>query len=640
MKYPSKYKACAGAITSLLLMIGSVFAQQRPNVLWVVIEDTSPQFIGCYGDSKAVTPAIDKLAKGGVRFTNAFSTGTVCSPSRSAIITGARTYEMGTGNHRSNYAIPGFIKGFPWYLRQAGYYTTNNAKTDYNTSAAARITKDAWDESSRKAGWWNRTPGQPFFAVFNFDDSHQSRTMTNPYPVYAKQVLADLPATRVVADKDVQVPPFFRNSDSMRHQLARIYNGISLADYKLGKIIDRLEKDHLLDSTIIFFYADHGEGMPRAKTNGIDLGYRVPFVIWFPEMYKHLSPWKTGGVVTDDLINFADLAPTLLGLAGAAVPDYMHGRKLFGNGATQTPKEMFLTSDGAEGVTELTRTVTDGRYSYSRIFLPFMPELFYKKYFDYGEIMQVMRADLKDGLLNNTQKKLFETRQTEYLFDFDKDPWQLNNLALDPTFQPVLKKMRASMEAAIVKNRDAMFMPEYELGQISKTGTPYEFRQNNAEYPIDEIYKAASLSGLNTSDALKSQVGLLKHVNRFVRYWAAMGLKSQGAAVKKYTSEIKAALKENYAPCRIILASVLYDQTNDSEAEAILKETIESGTPLLARLAIQMVQYQQHRDAFVPAVQGLLDAIAQKKRPADGKEPAEMFMYSVKQVPLHYETFW
>ena len=401
-----------------------------------------------------------------------------------------------------------------------------------------------------------------------------------------------------------------------------------------------LEKDHLLDSTIIFFYADHGEGMPRAKTNGIDLGYRVPFVIWFPEMYKHLSPWKTGGVVTDDLINFADLAPTLLGLAGAAVPDYMHGRKLFGNGATQTPKEMFLTSDGAEGVTELTRTVTDGRYSYSRIFLPFMPELFYKKYFDYGEIMQVMRADLKDGLLNNTQKKLFETRQTEYLFDFDKDPWQLNNLALDPTFQPVLKKMRASMEAAIVKNRDAMFMPEYELGQISKTGTPYEFRQNNAEYPIDEIYKAASLSGLNTSDALKSQVGLLKHVNRFVRYWAAMGLKSQGAAVKKYTSEIKAALKENYAPCRIILASVLYDQTNDSEAEAILKETIESGTPLLARLAIQMVQYQQHRDAFVPAVQGLLDAIAQKKRPADGKEPAEMFMYSVKQVPLHYETFW
>lgn len=622
------------------LAIGTLYAQQRPNVLWVVIEDTSPQFIGCYGDSSARTPAIDKLARGGIRFSNAFATGTVCSPSRSAIITGARTYEMGTGNHRSNYAIPTFIKGFPSYLRQAGYYTSNNKKTDYNTSAAKRLTTESWDESSGEAGWWNRKPGQPFFAVFNFDDSHQSRTMTNPYQLYTKQVLDELPADRRVAEKEVHVPPFFRDSDSMRKQLARIYNGISLADYKLGKIIDRLENDHLLDSTIIFFYADHGEGMPRAKTNGIDLGFRAPLVIWFPEMYKGLSPWGTGGVVTADLVNFADFAPTLLQLAGAPIPEYMHGRALLGKDAASAPKQMLLTSDGAEGVTELCRTITDGRFTYSRVFMPFMPELFYKKYFDYSEIMQQMRADLKNNLLDNTQKHLFETRQTEYLFDYNNDPWQLHNLAQDPQYQSMLEEMRKKMKSDIIRNRDVMFLPEYELGQISKTGTPYEFRQNDLEYPIADIYQAAALSGIRTNNALKKQVELLKHSNRFVRYWAALGLKSQGEAVKKYSRQLKDALKDEYAPVKIVVASVLYDQTRDDMAGNILKEVIETGKPFLTRLAIQMVQYQQNRDAFVPAVQQLLNEIAQKKKAADAREPAELFMYSVKNVPLKYETFW
>lgn len=617
------------------------FAQNKhPNILWVVIEDTSPQFIGCYGDASAQTPAIDNLARKGVRFSNAFSTGTVCSPSRSAIITGARTYEMGTGNHRSNYAIPTFIKGFPWYLKQAGYYTSNNKKTDYNTSSANRLAKEAWDESSGKAGWWGRKPGQPFFAVFNFDDSHQSRTMTNPYSLYEKQVLNDLPANRRVADKDVVVPPFFRDSDSMRKQLARIYNGIGLADYKLGKIIDSLGKDHLLDSTIVFFYADHGEGMPRAKTNGIDLGFRVPFVIWFPEMYKSLSPWGSGGVVTADLINFADLAPTLLHLAGADIPDYMQGRVLLGKEAASVPRQMLLSSDGAEGVTELCRTITDGRFSYSRIFLPFMPELFYKKYFDYSEIMRQMRADLKDNLLTASQKRLFETRETEYLFDYKNDPWQMHNLAKDPQYQPMLEQMRRQMETEIVKNRDVMFLPEYELARISTTGTPYEFRENDKQYPIAEIYQAAALSGLRTSSALKKQVALLKHSNPFVRYWAALGLKSQGQAVTRYARQLKDALQDDYLPVKIIIASVYYDQVKDATAAHILEEAIGADYPLLARLAIQMVQYQHNREAFVPAVQELLNNIEQKKRKPGAKESAEMFMYSVKDIPLKYESFW
>ncbi len=210
-----------------LMFISTIsFAQNKPNILWITIEDTSPQFIGCYGNKDARTPVIDKLAKEGVRFTNAFSTGTVSSPSRSTITTGVRAYKMGTGNHRSNYPIPSFIHGFPYYLQKAGYYTTNNVKTDYNIAKPEEFIKDAWDESSNKAGWWNQKPGEPFFAVFKFMDSHQSRTMTDSYDKYVNEVIDHLPVTDRIGDYDFEVPPFYRNSPEMRKQLARVYNAL------------------------------------------------------------------------------------------------------------------------------------------------------------------------------------------------------------------------------------------------------------------------------------------------------------------------------------------------------------------------------------------------------------------------------
>lgn len=164
------------------------YAEQslRPNILWLTYEDTSPEYIGCYGNTYAKTPTMDKLAADGVRFTRAFSTGTVSSASRFCLITGCRTTKYGTGNHRSEYCIPDFVDGFPEHLRNAGYYTSNNYKTDYNHYDHKQMTKESWNESSGKATWRNREAGQPFFAVFNSPHSHQSRTMTNPWSIYEK----------------------------------------------------------------------------------------------------------------------------------------------------------------------------------------------------------------------------------------------------------------------------------------------------------------------------------------------------------------------------------------------------------------------------------------------------------------------
>ncbi len=224
-------------IVGFLLSSCDSTTKEKPNILWITIEDTSPQFIGCYGNDNASTPVIDQLAKDGVRFTNAFSTSTVCAPSRSSIITGARTYKMGTGHQRSQYPIPDFIKGFPYYLKQQGYYTSNNVKTDYNIANEKDFIDEAWDESSNEASWKGRKEGQPFFSVFNFAESHQSRTMSWTFEQYEKYVWNHLPESDRIGDYAFDMPPFYNDTPKMRKQFARVYNSIKLTDNRIGKLL-------------------------------------------------------------------------------------------------------------------------------------------------------------------------------------------------------------------------------------------------------------------------------------------------------------------------------------------------------------------------------------------------------------------
>ncbi|MEI6141936.1 MAG: sulfatase [Mariniphaga sp.] len=588
----------------LPLLIGSTaLAQQKPNILWVTIEDTSPQFIGCYGNKDAKTPVIDRLASEGVRFTNAFSTGTVSSPSRTCIITGVKTYKTATGNHRSNYQIPSFIKGFPYYLQKEGYYTTNNSKTDYNVAEEARFIKEAWNESSNKAGWENRKPRQPFFAAYNFMDSHQSRTMTESYNWYMKNVLDKIPEKDRIGDKDFDLPPFYYNSPEMRKQFARVYNSIKLTDNKIGELLARLEKDHLKDSTIIFFYADHGEGVPRGKTNGINFGYRVPFVIWFPEMYKHLSPWGTGGAVTDELIDFEDLAPTLINLAGGAVPDYLTGRKLLGKNRSKPADHLVLSSDRSDNGIDLIRSVTNGKYMYSRNFMPFMPQARYIRYMEIGEIKQQMRKDLSDNKLNQLQKNLFEDRPAEFLYDIENDIWETKNLVNDPSCKPVLEKMRSQLKTEILQSRDILLLPEYEIGLIPSTTTPYEFRLSDTNYPVGEVYEAASLSGFRGKEFAAKQVKLLENTNKIVRYWAILGLRSQTLAdLKPFQNKIIKAMDNSYPPVAITASAIAYQEFNNPVAAENLKKQIAIDNKDLALMAINFLLYVENKQSFIETI--------------------------------------
>ncbi|MEO0338667.1 MAG: sulfatase, partial [Bacteroidota bacterium] len=568
----------------------------------------SPQFIGCYGNEVASTPVIDQLAEEGVRFTNAFSTGTVCSPSRSTIITGARTFAMGTGNHRSNFPIPDFIKGFPYYMRKQGYYTTNNSKRDYNLANLKEFTNTAWNESSNQAGWWDRKAGQPFFAVFNFNESHQSRTMTHAYDWYLENVLEKLPEGERIKKEDFEMPPFYKDTPAMRKQFARVYNSIKLTDNRIGDLLEKLEADKLRDSTIIFFYADHGEGIPRGKTNGINLGYRVPFIIWFPEMYKHLSPWGTAGIVSDELITFEDLAPTLVHLAGGEIPDHLEGRILMGKQRSETVNHLVLSSDRADNGIDMVRSITDGRYFYSRNFMPFIPQQRYIRYMEIADILNEMRSDLGKGVLTPLQESIFHERPAEFLFDIKNDIWEETNLVDDPSYNEVLVKMRKQLDRSVLNRKDIHFLPEYELAEVSKTETPYTFRLDKKKYPLGKVYKTAQLAGKQDTKTIKRQIKLLTHRNKVLRYWAIIGLRSQTAeGLKDYHQNLLDALEDPYPPVAITAASMVYEQFGNDKASNVLKRYCQSDNFDLALMVINYLLYMDDKAPFIKTVQRVYD---------------------------------
>jgi arylsulfatase A-like enzyme len=586
----------------LILISSSIQAQDRPNILWLTYEDTSPEFIGCYGNETAKTPFIDFMAAEGVRFTSAYSTNSVCSPSRSALITGVKTYKLGTGNHRSNYPIPNYIKGFPKYLKDAGYYTSNNDKTDYNVANMKAFIQEAWNESSTNAGWWNKKKGQPFFAVFNSNSCHQSRTMTWPYEQYKIEVWDQLPENRRTYDGDFEMPPFYRDSPEMRKQLARVYNGLAKTDIEFQSIYNQLLRDSLLENTIIFSFADHGEGMPRMKTNGIGIGHRIPFTVWFPDKYKHLSPWGTGGIVTDEMIDFVDLAPTVLSLAGVDIPEHMNGRNILNKNTEH--KYLYLSSDRSDESYDLTRTVIKGKYAYTKVFMPYIQELRYLLYMDIGNITQYIRQDSKKGLLNPQQQSLLTTRPAEFLFDLEKDPWELNNLADQSSNRGLLNELRKALEKNIIQDKDILFLPEYEIKQISLKQNVYEYR--NANYPIKDIYAIAKMAGNNDNKSLKVQLRSLKSTNKFCRYWALMGLRSRETNQLKGNLEVLTnCLNDTYPPNQILAATILYSLNKDKQAKEILEKMIECNEDHLGNMAIQQLLYMNDVVSFGPIIKSI-----------------------------------
>jgi uncharacterized sulfatase len=451
----------------------------RPNILWLSCEDISPD-LGCYGDKYAVTPNIDKLAAEGARYTNAYAHTGVCAPARSGIITGMYPTTIGTHHMRCQGVPPDEVKCFTEYLRAAGYYCTNNSKTDYQF--APPIT--AWDESSRDAHWKNRAKGQPFFAVFNFTTSHESQ-IRNKSKGMRKRLLSLKPHERHDPARAV-LPPYYPDNTTVRKDWAQYYDIITLMDKEVGKALAELEKAGLAEDTIVWFWGDHGRGLPRGKRWIYDSGIHVPLIIHVPEKWRKLAAPANPDAfkpktVNEDLVAFIDFAPTMLSLAGVKIPSHIQGQAFLGKQKAKPRKYIFAARDRMDEAYDLIRAVRDKRYKYIRNYMPHLTRGQDINYMNQMPTMKEMRALNAAGKLEGPQKQYFEpTKPLEELYDTLTDPHEVKNLAKDQKYKDVLARMRKVHTEWVVETSDIGLIPEPEFdemkrprGVLQKTARPW-----------------------------------------------------------------------------------------------------------------------------------------------------------------------
>ncbi len=531
----------------------------RPNVLWITCEDINPH-LGCYGDTYADTPHLDRFSTQALRYTHCWSTAPVCAPARTCIITGCYAPSLGAEHMRSEVSMPQWMKMAPQFLREQGYYCTNNNKEDYNVTQPAGV----WDDSSAKAHWRNRRPGQPFFAVFNIEVSHESRIRTRPHTLRHDPAKAPLPA-------------YHPDAPEVRHDWAQYYDQITEMDRLFGQRLQELKEAGLMEDTIVFFYGDNGSGMPRSKRWPYNSGLNVPLMVYVPEKFRSLAPhgYAAGGV-SDRLVGFVDLAPTLLSVVGIKAPEWMQGSSFMGRHPAPAPAHAFGFRGRMDERCDMVRSVRNQRYVYVR---NYMPHLIYGQYIEYlfqTPTTRVWKALHDQGKLRPPQTAFWQTKPAEELYDLQADASEVNNLVSSAQHQGVLDELRQALRQHILKTRDLGFLSEAEQHSRSAGATMYEMGHDADRYPLERILQMANLASLLRMEGLAALKEGLKDADSAVRYWAAMGLLMRGrAAAEAAAGDLQAALKDPSPSVRIAVAQTLgqYGSAMDLEDSlSVLRE--------------------------------------------------------------------
>ena len=548
----------------LALSIGLFWACEQkkelspPNILWIVSEDNSP-LIGAYGDSFATTPALDSLAKVSVQFTNAFATTPVCAPSRSTLITGMYANSLGTLPMRSPYPIPAHVRFFPKYLKEAGYYCTNNSKKDYNTVDQP----ECWDESSNKATYLNRQDGQPFFHVQNVFITHES------------QLHDSIPLSELMHDsRQVPIPPYHPRTPAMEHDWAQYYDRVQQMDTQVAKILADLKKNGQAENTIVFYYSDHGGVMGRSKRFMYESGLRIPLIIHFPEQYKHLAS-SLPGTKSDRLVNFADFGPTVLSIAGVPVPGHMQGEPFLGTQTAEPKKYAHAYRGRMDERIDLVRGVRTARYRYIRNYMPHKPNGQHVEYLWQAPHMPSWEQAFKSGALNETQARFWLPRPAEELYDIEKDPHNINNLAADSAYAAVLAELREENLRWLKEVKDANFLPEPMTAEISELQPVFDHVRGK-DFMIDLVIETADMASLRDPAHLPELVTRLDHPNAAVRYWAVMGcliLEDKSVETKEKLLEMAT---DPSVSVRLAVAEALYQLGSKNVAIDICTEALKS----------------------------------------------------------------
>lgn len=549
-------KGTLGAAIAAAVSPAAAEQSERPNIVWLVSEDNNP-FLGCYGDKLAQTPNLDALAQKGILFERAYSNFPVCAPSRFTLLTGVYASSCSPAQHmRANAHLPATLPTYPDLMRRAGFYCTNNEKTDYNCDVDPAA---IWDDSSTRAHWRNRPEGRPFLAVFNSMTTHESRQ-------FQRQPGADRYGP-------FKIPQYLPDTPEIQGDFANYYRLITMMDAEMGARLQDLARDGLAENTIVFYYSDNGGSLPRTKRYCYEEGLRVPLIAYVPPRWRHLSPFAPGTSVKAP-VSLLDLPPTVLSLAGVEPPVTMQGRALMGRFAKDLPRYAFGMRNRMDERYDFVRTVTDGRHRYIR---NYMPHRMLGMRVDFEWITrgyQSLEREHLAGRLNEVQDRFFRPKAYEELYDLSADPDQINNLAYDRSHAPLLHRLRRVLDGHMLENRDNGFIPE---------GTPaegFDQTRDNATYPLNSVMQLAQAAARGDRKKAGIFARQLTNPNGVIRYWAATGLLIVGDAAAPHLEALRtAASQDDWPAVRVVAAEACCRLGKVDEALAVLGQ-IASDTNL------------------------------------------------------------
>ena len=500
-------------------------AADRPNFVFLISEDNSKHFMKLFDETGPSTPNIEKLAAHGLIFDRAFSNAPVCSVARSTLVTSCYAPRIGTQFHRKEKIVP-VPEGqqmFPAYLREAGYYTTNNKKEDYN----AIKTPDVWNESSGKAHWRKRKPGQPFF------HQQSSYAVTHESSLHFPPETMETPTETDPAS--VTLAPIHPDTPTFRYTYARYHDRIRQMDSQVQKMVDQLAEDGLLEDTFIFYFGDHGGVLPGSKGYIWERGLHVPMVVRVPEHWKHLVDADMGTRVKG-FVNFIDLGPTLLNLAGIDVPGGFDGRPFLGKGTSLAEVNQrdvtFGYADRFDEKYDLVRTARKGNLKYMRSYQPFNFDGLQNDYRYKMLAYEEWRQLYKEGKLNELQARFFEARPGEALYDLENDPEETRNLAGDPKHAKTLAEMRTLLTGWVKGMPDLSFIPESVLVDEG-FDNPVAYGQAHKKQ-IARLVDVADLSLVSFEEARPGIRKALASEDPWQRYWGLIVCSSHGKAAEAF----------------------------------------------------------------------------------------------------------
>ncbi|MEM7456078.1 MAG: sulfatase-like hydrolase/transferase [Planctomycetota bacterium] len=549
----------------------------RPNVVFLVSEDNSKHYLKLFDEHGAETPHIESLAESGLIFRNAFSNSPVCSVARTTLATGCYAARIGTQFHRRSTMVPlpDGLKMFPAYLRDAGYYTSNRQKMDFNAIPGGEV----WDQSSRNATWRNRSDSQPFFHMQSFSQSHEGSLHFPEDNIGNKPTVAN-PA-------DVFVFPFHPQTETFAYTNARYLDNIATIDEKIGEVLDQLEADGLMDDTFVFYFSDHGGVLPRGKGYVYETGLHVPLVMHIPENFRSLVEIERGEEVSG-FVSFIDFGPTVLNLCGIETPEQIDGTPFLGPGVSmsevQQRDETFGYADRFDEKYDLVRSLRKGNFKYMRNFTPFNYDGLQNNYRYRMAAYREWRELFESGDLNEIQSQFFEVKPVEALYDLEADPYETINLIHDPQYAGEADILRRRLFELMGELPDLSLFPESFL-YANAIESPVEFGLENK----DQIRKLLETANLALNDYSVARLRLedaLRDPDAMVRYWAVVACSSFGRQAEDLSEHISELASSDPSLVVRVRAAEFLGLTGTGDPVAVLRSALASTTSQVEAMEI------------------------------------------------------